>query len=406
MILLEKDFLNNTQLSVHFLEDGQNFINDNINIQKRIKNTLLNYMQNFVNSDNIDSISFSCDFLKKSKNFFNICNDNISRLQSLLNKLNHVIDSTQKKDVNIYNIIKQYNEDYTRCVFSVNNATLKIGDYLCYLSKNSKLNITSNISEKSSEQEIVKKLKETQATIQANSSKEPLLDKKSQNFTSTNIPNQIETKPETKVNAKTEIQAEAKVNAKTEIQAEAKVDAKTEIQAEAKVDTKTETQVETKVDEKIQTQVETNVNAKSEATSQYVENTLIISEFSDKVILPFNMSEVKELFENNKDIYSSINDVIYKEYTLPLKSFKSPFISRFKEGYKLMRNKEHASISQSIDLGIELMFNHHIHPAVITACNSLDELDAYLDYIDSNFTTNFNYFKILFEIPPTKTVTR
>ena len=65
-----------------------------------------------------------------------------------------------------------------------------------------------------------------------------------------------------------------------------------------------------------------------------------------------------------------------------------------------MRKKEKASISDSFELGFELMFNYNLHPAIIAACKNLDELDIYLDYLETGETNNFDCFEIIFELPP------
>ena len=54
----------------------------------------------------------------------------------------------------------------------------------------------------------------------------------------------------------------------------------------------------------------------------------------------------------------------------------------------------------AFDLGTELLFNYNLHPAIISACRNLDELDIYLDYLENNETENFKCFSIIFEIPP------
>lgn len=134
---------------------------------------------------------------------------------------------------------------------------------------------------------------------------------------------------------------------------------------------------------------------------KYEENTLIISEIDKKVVLPYELKALKNKLENSNNTYSSIDDIINEKYTLPISLYKNPFISRFRESYKLMRNKEKTSIKDAFDLGFELMFNYNLHPAIITACKNLDELDIYLDYLESGETNKFNCFKIQFEIPPT-----
>ena len=133
---------------------------------------------------------------------------------------------------------------------------------------------------------------------------------------------------------------------------------------------------------------------------EYKENTLIISETDKKVFLPYYMTDLNEILNDNPKKYSSIDDVIDKKYTLPISHFKNPFVSRFKEAFKLMRNKERSSVIDAFELCTELMFESNLYPAIITACKNLDELDIYLDYLDSGETDKFKCFNIEFELPP------
>ena len=128
----------------------------------------------------------------------------------------------------------------------------------------------------------------------------------------------------------------------------------------------------------------------------YPENTLIISEISKTVLLPYKKSEL----DNLEDVSVNKNDLIRKKYVVPIEKYKSPALSRFREAFKLMRNIEKKSIIEAIDLGIELSLNSKLHPAIISACRNLNELDIYLDYLDSNQTDKFNCFSIKFEITP------
>ena len=128
----------------------------------------------------------------------------------------------------------------------------------------------------------------------------------------------------------------------------------------------------------------------------YPENTLIISEISKTVLLPYKKSEL----DNLEDVSVNKNDVIREKYVVPIEKYKSPALSRFREAFKLMRNIEKKSMIEAIDLGIELSLNSKLHPAIISACRNLNELDIYLDYLDSNQTDKFNCFSIKFEITP------
>ena len=128
----------------------------------------------------------------------------------------------------------------------------------------------------------------------------------------------------------------------------------------------------------------------------YPENTLIISEISKTVLLPYKKSELNNL----EDVSVNINELIRKKYVVPIEKYKSPVLSRFREAFKLMRNIEKKSIFEAIDLGLELSLNSKLHPAIISACRNLNELDIYLDYLDSNQTDKFNCFSIKFEVTP------
>lgn len=138
-----------------------------------------------------------------------------------------------------------------------------------------------------------------------------------------------------------------------------------------------------------------------ELESSYIENTLVISEIKGKVILPYKIETVKEILLNENEQYSSISDVIEKLYTIPIKEYKFASVARFREAYKLMIEKEHASKFKAISLASELFGNYNLHPAIITACNSLDQLDIYLACLEDNQLSDFKFFDIKYEIPPT-----
>ena len=130
-------------------------------------------------------------------------------------------------------------------------------------------------------------------------------------------------------------------------------------------------------------------------------DTLLISETQNKVVLPYKIKDVEKALSENSQ-YKTIEDVINVEYTLPLDKYKNSTKSRFKEAYNLMRKKEKASIFDSLSLATEVTFNNLLNPAIITACQNLDQLDVYLDCLSSNKRDKFNYFKVKYEILPKK----
>ena len=129
-------------------------------------------------------------------------------------------------------------------------------------------------------------------------------------------------------------------------------------------------------------------------------DTLIISEEDNKVILPYKLSEVERQYKKNKKKYSSVKDLIQNEYIIPTDNFKNPIKSRFREAYQLIKKKEHGHLKEAIELGFELMFQSNLNPAVIAACKNLKELDIYLDCLDDNELDKFSCFNIVYNVPP------
>ena len=127
--------------------------------------------------------------------------------------------------------------------------------------------------------------------------------------------------------------------------------------------------------------------------------TLLISEETQKVYLPYTIEELMQKLNNSHE-YQTLEDVIENEYTVPLSTFKMPIISRFKEAYRFMRTKEHSSVYAALDLAIELMFNSNLNPAVIRAAKDLKELNVYLDCLYENEIEKFDCFKIVYKVLP------
>ena len=127
-------------------------------------------------------------------------------------------------------------------------------------------------------------------------------------------------------------------------------------------------------------------------------HTLVISEEDGKVYLPYSKEEIKNEVLQNKG--TKISDLIEKKYICPLDKYKNAIRARFREGYNLMYKKEGKSRRSAILLGIELMFETNLHPAVISACKNLEELDIYLDCLEDNELEKFSCFKIIYKSLP------
>ncbi len=129
-------------------------------------------------------------------------------------------------------------------------------------------------------------------------------------------------------------------------------------------------------------------------------NLLLISEKDQKAYLPYSHFDLEKIYQTKKNTFSCLQDVIEKIYILPLESFKNSSISRFREAYKLIKEKQNGSVFKAISLGLELMFKYNLNPIIIAACRNIDELDIYLDCLDENELSAFKCFKIKFEINP------
>lgn len=136
-----------------------------------------------------------------------------------------------------------------------------------------------------------------------------------------------------------------------------------------------------------------------EETSICDNKTLLISEETQKVYLPYTIEDVMKKLKSTEE-YQTVQEVVDKEYTLPLSTFKMPIISRFKEAYRFMRTKENSSVYAAVDLALELMFNSNLNPAVIRAAKDLKELNIYLDCLYENEVEKFDCFKIVYKILP------
>ena len=128
-------------------------------------------------------------------------------------------------------------------------------------------------------------------------------------------------------------------------------------------------------------------------------HTLVISEEDGKVYLPYTKDEIKKDVSQNKG--TKISEIIENKYILPLDKYKNSIRARFREGYNLMYHREGKSKRSAIMLGIELMFETNLHPAIISACKNLEELDIYLDCLDDNELEKFSCFKIIYKSLPT-----
>lgn len=132
----------------------------------------------------------------------------------------------------------------------------------------------------------------------------------------------------------------------------------------------------------------------------YNNDTLVISETEGIVKLPYRAEEVKAILKEEPNKYTDENDVIQNVFTRKISEYKLQFASRYNETLKLAREREKYNIVDAISLAIEMMKKRFLHPAIISACRSVDDLDVYLDCLDKNEIDDFKIFKIKYEVHP------
>lgn len=145
---------------------------------------------------------------------------------------------------------------------------------------------------------------------------------------------------------------------------------------------------------------EANISAYDTVSNLKDNNTLVISEKTDKVFLPYTVSELKAYISEYPDEYKTLSDVVNQEYIVPIERFKNQVTSRFRETYCLMRDIEMKSIIESFKMAFEVMFNSKLNPAIICACKSEAQLKQYIYCAEHNNLDAFNGFKIVFEVNP------
>lgn len=128
---------------------------------------------------------------------------------------------------------------------------------------------------------------------------------------------------------------------------------------------------------------------------------LVVSEKNNSVYLPYRVSEIESYLSNYPEEYSSNEDVINKEFILPLSHFiHHSSMARFREAYSLCRDREAKPIIESMKYAFSLAFKSNLNPVIIAACRTQEQLYNYIECLDSNHLDNFKDFEILYEINP------
>ena len=122
-----------------------------------------------------------------------------------------------------------------------------------------------------------------------------------------------------------------------------------------------------------------------------------------------NNADVQNYFRMYSIKFSNVlqEDLQKQEFIYPTDYYlKHPAVSRFRETYALIRDREEKSIFEAFKFAMDMMFNYNLNPAIIAACKSQDQLEHYLDCLDNKTPNDFKDFEIKFEVAPLKVKNR
>lgn len=136
------------------------------------------------------------------------------------------------------------------------------------------------------------------------------------------------------------------------------------------------------------------------SSSVYEDNNVLrISEKEKKVFLPYKKVEIEDYLKQYPNKYKTYKDVINNEFIVPLSYYQHfPVIARFREAYSLVRDREGKSIVEALKYAMDLMLKSELNPAIIAACKYQDQLDHYLECMESNSLEEFKDFEIKFDV--------
>ena len=129
----------------------------------------------------------------------------------------------------------------------------------------------------------------------------------------------------------------------------------------------------------------------------YQRKTLLITE--KKIFLPYRDEEIQKLIKQNSN--ANVEDIINKKYVINnVRYYKSSSKKRFTLGYRLSRNSNNSSTLEAIKFGLKVSKVRNLHPAIIRACHSQDQLENYIMYLNQGNPSAFTDFDVKFQINP------
>lgn len=127
----------------------------------------------------------------------------------------------------------------------------------------------------------------------------------------------------------------------------------------------------------------------------YQSKVLLITE--KKIFLPYCHEEIQKILDS--DTTDDVEEIINKKFVITNK-FRSSKQNRFSLGYRLSKNISKNSTFNALKFAFKVSRIKNLHPAIIQACSSQDQLENYIMFLNQGNPSLFTDFEVKFQINP------
>ena len=377
--LFDKEIVNN-QLSV---------LNNTLASQRQTKKTLLSYLEKFsdamyenFNSDNTDSL---LSLINEAHSIFECIKSNINKTIELKAFLENIYNSDFLNTINTEKFNKEFNE-------LLDNISKTNSSYLTFMNNYEAFIKPVSIDKN---EEIENIILEDSTTSEKSENDYLNQDEEESLFEAVNnsntITEDITTEISTQKNSNENNSAlDLEENIQETIQENLAETPNENISNEETLETVEIQKTITIIDEPEEEYIE-----KTTTQIDLPEKELIINKKLGIAILPYSIPDLDELFLNDPEKYSSIQDIIDQEYTVKLKDFENSSITRYKEAFKLAKDKSNYTFSQAANFAKIFLIENEITSLIIASCKNVEELEFYIECLNNNKLNDFHCFKIV-----------
>lgn len=383
--LFDKEIISN-QLSV---------LNNTLADQRQSKKTLLSHLEKFsnamyenFNSDNTDSL---LSLINEAHSVFESIKSNINKTIELKKFLENIYNSEHLNPIET----EKFSNDFNTLLDNISKTNSSyltfMNNYEAFITTPTSIKKTEIAEEDLSEESLPDNIVDSFNQDEEESLFDTLNAQETSNFqTDIEDTDNIENKASSE-----EVLEETVTEIIPELETKTEEILTEDIEKETSTLEVTEEITENNVVETLKETGKETVEETQEAITPLPEKELIIDNNLGIAILPYSISDLDEVFLDDPENYSSIQDIIDKEYTVKLKDFENTSIIRYKEAFKLAKEKSNYTFSQAATFAKKFLVENEISSLIIASCKNVDELEFYIECLNNNNLNNFHYFKII-----------